>query len=207
MGWYDIFSLTYDAQLEKLYRPYREQLASKLGLQPGAQVLDVPCGTGQQFDLLVDAIGESGILFGIDRSKGMLRRAQKRVSRAGWNNVALLRADANEIELAALPGVGQQGLDAVVCALGLTAFDSWQQAFHRLFSLLRPGGRFAILDVFVNEHRFQTRMVEWLARADLSRKAWEPLAAASVGFERRETDAPVKTFGGTLYIATGLRPG
>lgn len=204
--WYDLFSLFYDRALEDLYRPFRAEAVDALRLQPGQAVLDVPCGTGQSLDLLAPAVGPSGRVVGIDTSSGMLRRAERRVRRAAWPNVTLLHADASKLDDGRVRSLaGPDGLDGVLCALGLTALPDWEPAFRTLFDLLRPGGRFVLFDVHASKRTRQTRSVELVARADLSREAWRPLEAACADFERRILPADPAVFGGDLYVASGAR--
>jgi S-adenosylmethionine-diacylgycerolhomoserine-N-methlytransferase len=87
--WYDLFSIFYDRALEDLYAPFRPAAVEALRLEPGATVLDVPCGTGQSLSLLAQAVGPAGTVLGVDRSGGMLQKARRRANRAGWNNVVL----------------------------------------------------------------------------------------------------------------------
>ena len=202
--WYDLFSLVYDRALEDLYAPFRPAAVEALRLTEGARVLDLPCGTGQSFDLLVPAVGPSGTVIGVDASRGMLRRAQRRVDRAGWGTVSLVHATAAEAGPARL---GVEGVDGVLCALGLTALPDWEAAFERLFEMLRPGGRFVLFDVHAAERTKETRLVELVARADLSREAWRPLEARCADFHREVLPADPAQFGGDLYVASGTKAG
>lgn len=204
--WYDLFSLFYDRALEDLYAPFRSAAVDALSLSDGACVLDLPCGTGQSLDFLMPAVGPSGRVLGVDASRGMLRRARRRAGRAGWINVTLRHARAAEVDAAMLTeALDQPDVDGVLCALGLTALPDWEASFETLFSLVRPGGRFVLFDVYAAERTRETRSVEWVARADLSREAWRPLAERVDDFERTVLPADVKTFGGQLYVASGTR--
>ena len=202
--WYDLFSLVYDRALEDLYAPFRPAAVEALHLTEGARVLDLPCGTGQSFDLLVPAVGPTGAVLGVDASRGMLRRAQRRVDRAGWGTVSLVHATAAEAGPARL---GVEGVDGVLCALGLTALPDWEAAFERLFEMLRLGGRFVLFDVYAAERTTETRAVELVARADLSREAWRPLEARCADFSREVLPADPAQFGGDLYVASGTKAG
>ncbi|MAQ94982.1 MAG: hypothetical protein CMM84_15820 [Rhodothermaceae bacterium] len=207
--WYDLFSLFYDRALEDLYAPFRPAAVEALRLTEGARVLDLPCGTGQSFDLLVPAVGPTGAVLGVDESSGMLRRARRRADRAGWDTVSLIRATADEVDAQRL-GVAPEdadGLDGVLCALGLTALPNWEEAFDGLFALLRPGGRFVLFDVHAAERTKETRSVELVARADLSREAWRPLEARCADFHREVLPADPAQFGGDLYVASGTKAG
>ncbi|MCC6747107.1 MAG: methyltransferase domain-containing protein [Deltaproteobacteria bacterium] len=207
MRWYDVFSLFYDRSLEQTYRAYRVQAVERLRLAPGATVLDLACGTGQNFPALVEAVSPTGQVLGVDLSRGMLARARQRIARAGWKNVHLLEQDAQTLAEADLAEfTGGRPLDGALCTLGLTVIPDWRPVFEATFALLRSGGRYALLDVHAPERSFQTRMVELFARADVGRKVWEPLEALASDFTLEETDAPAKTVGGTLFVASGTRP-
>lgn len=207
MGWYDLFSRVYDKSLEPLYVQSRAAAVEALRLQPGQVVLDVPCGTGASFPGIREAIGEDGLLIGIDRSTGMLARARARIERAGWSNVVLGEADVHAIDDAMLAEIAGRkiAIDRVHVFLGLTAFDRWEEAFTRLWDVLAPGGRFVIVDVHAERPSFQGRMVNLVARADIRRRVWEPLEHVASGHERRELPS-LPQHGGTLVLAAGDKP-
>lgn len=205
--WYDLFSLFYDPALERLYAPFRPAVVDALRPPAGSRVLDFPCGTGQSFDALVPAVGSSGFVLGVDRSAGMLRKAGNHIRRAGWDNVVLRQADAEALDASLIQdALGTSTIDGVLCSLGLTAIPDWEDAFGRMFSLLRPGGRFVLFDVHAPERTWASRSVELTARADLSRRAWLPLEARCEDFTREVLPADMRTFGGELYIASGTKP-
>ena len=70
-----------------------------LGLKPGDTVLEVGAGTGRNFPYLVEAVGPSGTVIGVDASPGMLAEARKLIERNGWSNVELLQQDATQLEV------------------------------------------------------------------------------------------------------------
>ncbi len=113
----------------------------------------------------------------------------------------LAHVDALESELRRI----HTQLDGVLCALGLTALPDWEAAFTRLFSLLRPRGRFVLFDAFAAAKTFETRSVELVARAELSREVWRPLEAQCADFQRTVLPADVKKFGGELFVASGTK--
>lgn len=164
--WYNLFSLFYDRALEDLYAPFRTAAIDALRLSAGVAVLDVPCGTGQSFGPLVAAVGMTGAVVGIDNSRGMLRRARRRVGSAGWDNVIIQRASASDADAALVADMlGKPEVDAVLCALGLTALPRWEETFETLSALVRPGGRFVLFDVHASERTREARSVELVARA------------------------------------------
>ncbi|MFO0744889.1 MAG: class I SAM-dependent methyltransferase [Myxococcota bacterium] len=203
MGWYDYFSGFYDRSLEKLYRDARAAACEALALAPGLRVLDLPTGTGQSLDGLVAGVGEGGRVIGADLSTGMLKRATRRAERHGWSNVDTLRCDVHALTPELIPG---GAVDRLHVFLGMSTFPRPDEAFERLWSALRPGGRCVVVDVFTTRLGFQGRMVNLVARADIRRRSWEPLERVAEGFERRDLPS-LKKHGGTLFLAAGNKPG
>ncbi len=70
--------------LEPLYLifpPARRRAVAALGLKPGDTVLEIGAGTGRNFPYLVEAVGPSGTVIGVDASPGMLAEARKLIER------------------------------------------------------------------------------------------------------------------------------
>jgi ubiquinone/menaquinone biosynthesis C-methylase UbiE len=201
MAWYDVFSRFYDASLEPLYREHRQRAVDALRLHPGAVVVDLPCGTGQSFTTLAPALGETGRIVGVDLSPGMLREAKRRVERDGLARVSLVEKDARELtseDLGATP-------DRLLVFLGMTVFPDHEAVFAHLWSLLAPGGRCVLVDVHAEQPGFQGKMVEWLARADLRRRFWEPLERVGLDFVREDLPFDAK-HGGQIMMASANKP-
>ena len=203
--WYDFFSLFYDRALEKRYRSTRAEAVAALSATPGSLVLDVACGTGQNFPLLQQHIRQ-GMIIGVDLSGGMLRRAQQRVERAGWINVRLVQADMHTFDAGLLDQhAGRSTVDFVICALGMTVMDDWEGAFRRSYDLLRPGGRMVLFDAYAEQWVLQTTLSKIAAQADLSRRFWEPLEQAAADFQLVKLPGSPHEFGGRLYLASGTK--
>jgi ubiquinone/menaquinone biosynthesis C-methylase UbiE len=90
----------YDLELA-LFEPARRIAIERLAMKPGDVVIDVGCGTGLSFALLLDVIGAEGQIIGIEQSPDMLQRARKRVQEHGWANVALIQGAAEDADIAA----------------------------------------------------------------------------------------------------------
>ncbi len=118
----------------------RERIVELLGDLDGATVLDVGCGTGRNLPLLVPRVGPGGRVIAVDYSEGMLEKARARVRDQGWTNVELQRGDAVKLEGVSGP------VDAVVSAWCYGIVYDLDAALERALSLLRPGGRIAIMD-------------------------------------------------------------
>lgn len=202
MRWYDLFSRFYDGSLEKLYVEQRREAANALQLVPGMSVLDLPCGTGQSLDVLAPAVLPGGTVIGIDRSTGMLARADARAKKNGWSHVRLAEGDVATLDAAKL---GAPSVDRLHVFLGMTAFDDPDAAFERMWSVLKPGGRCVIVDAHAEKLGFQGRMVNLVAQADLRRRFWEPLERRATGFSRRDLPS-LPDHGGQIILAVGDKP-
>ena len=97
---------TYDLAVKVLYPliglkigEYRKKAVDYLNLNKGDLVVDLGCGTGLCFPLLMEKIGPNGKLLGVDISTEMLSVAEERVKSADWSNVELIHSDIEEFEL------------------------------------------------------------------------------------------------------------
>jgi len=78
---------------------YRRHTIDLLGDLDGATVLDIGCGTGLNFSLLVERVGERGKVIGVEYSAGMLEQARRRMQAdEGWRNIELVRGDAARLD-------------------------------------------------------------------------------------------------------------
>jgi demethylmenaquinone methyltransferase/2-methoxy-6-polyprenyl-1,4-benzoquinol methylase len=80
-------------------RGTHREAVKRLYLSPQQVVLDVACGTGLNFEAIQERIGRSGWLIGLDLSPDMLALARERVDAAGWENVTLIEAAAEDARL------------------------------------------------------------------------------------------------------------
>lgn len=119
-------------------RRLRERAIDGLGLSPGDAVVEMGCGTGANLPLLRERVGASGTVVGVDLTPGMLARARRRVERAGWRNVHLVRGDAGR------PPVARA--DAVLATFVVGMFDEPGPTVRGWTDLLGPGDRLALLD-------------------------------------------------------------
>ncbi len=209
MAWYDLFSTVYDWSVELIYRPYRSGVIRALELEAGQSVLDLACGTGPNHPHLVEAMSGQGLVFGVDFSGGMLKRARKRAKRRGWSNVFLLQRDARELTLADLEAACGEHVEiaGVVVTLGLSVIPDWESVFRATFNLLAPGGRYVIFDVHAERWVPQTWLVERLAQADPTRESWKALEQCCDHFSFEYLSGSPHLHGGRPFLASGCKPG
>jgi demethylmenaquinone methyltransferase/2-methoxy-6-polyprenyl-1,4-benzoquinol methylase len=129
--------------LEPLYLifpPARRRAVAALGLKAGDTVLEIGAGTGRNFPYLVEAVGPSGTIIGVDASPGMLAEAHKLIERNGWSNVELLQQDATRLEV-------DREVDGVLFSLSYSAMPEPRPALARAWERLRPSSRVVVLDM------------------------------------------------------------
>ena len=110
--YYDHFSRIYDrfAAMHSSDKQgsLREYLAEKIGVTEGCRVLDICTGTGSLLIVLKNKTGKSGLVVGIDFSRGMLEMAKRKTSH--MDRICLIRADASHLPFK------NETFDAVTCA-------------------------------------------------------------------------------------------
>ncbi len=110
-------------------------LAERLGVGPGATLLDIGSGTGIFLPLLLRKIGNQGVLVALDYAEEMLRKARvKDVS----DRICYLQGD-----VACLPFVSEI-FDACVCYSSFPHFQDKPKALQEMNRVLKEGGRLVI---------------------------------------------------------------
>ncbi len=171
----------------------RDRLITELDPPPGAQVLEIGCGTGR--NLIRIAQTYPGVdCFGIDVSNVMLETARRSIESAGLaGRIRLAQADAVTADPARLFGRGS--FDRVMISYALSMIPPWRQALAHAASLIGPRGSLCLVDFGDQAGMptwFRVLLFRWLgwfhvaARTDLKPEL-EQLAARA-GLELRICD-------------------
>lgn len=135
---YDLLNRVLSGGLDALWR--RRAIAS-LGLRGGETVLDLCAGTA---DLAVAARrGRRGArrVVGVDFSAQMLRHGARKLARRGApDSIWLVQGDAMRVP------IRSGSVDAATIAFGIRNVETPALVFQDVLRVLRPGGRFAMLE-------------------------------------------------------------
>lgn len=131
-------------RIESLYRlgdavRRRRIVRGALGAASGERILDVGCGPGFYCAELLEEVGPSGAVVGVDGSPPMLELAARRC--IGYDNVEFHEADA-----VSLP-VENASFDAALCVQVLEYVADATAGLAALHRALRPGGRVVVWDI------------------------------------------------------------
>lgn len=125
-------ALAYDWLVASPSKALRRAAIERLLLRTGDRVLDLGCGTGLSLPLLRGAVGETGLVYGVELSPEMVVRARRRVAAAGWRNVRLIEGDAESFEL-------PEPIQGILCFFTHDILLS-ATALPRAIGMLSPGG-------------------------------------------------------------------
>lgn len=117
------------------FQRYRHMIVDALPLRQGDVVIDVGCGTGLCFSMLVDKVGPRGRVVGVDASPDMAAQAMQRVTHEGWSNVDIMEVPITQARIAV----------AADAALFCAVHDILQSdaALRTVVGQLRPGASVA----------------------------------------------------------------
>jgi len=114
--------------------PYRSILIKNLNLTIGSSVLDMACGTGLNFPLLLEAVGSRGRIVGVDNSEKTLKLAKNRIARQNWNNVSINKMDGPEFN-------GEMLFDAALCTFAIEIISPYRETIKTMIDSVKAKGR------------------------------------------------------------------
>ena len=177
------------------------QAIEQLRLEPGDTVIDLGTGTGWNLSRLVEVVGPSGTVIGVDISPAMLEKAHQRIARHDLVGVELIEADINTYEPPKPP-------NGIISTYAIEMLPDYQIVIPRYVNSLADGGRIVTTGL-----RHPERWPAWLiaagtalislfgvSRAYRNHRPWEIIQNHTSETTYREA------LNGVTYLAAGTKP-
>lgn len=136
---------TYDAAAESFDEPalsfwdrFGRATVERLGLRPGAVVLDACAGSGASALPAAERVHPGGKVVAVDLADNLLALARAKAERLGIGNLETRQADIEALDYP--PGA----FDAVIIVFGLFFLPDMAAGTAALWRLVRPGGQLAV---------------------------------------------------------------
>ncbi|HLP15250.1 MAG TPA: methyltransferase domain-containing protein [Bacteroidota bacterium] len=113
--------------------------------QTGEVCIDLGCGKGTDLIRLREAVGEHGLVVGIDVSEGMLAKAARTIEKFGYANVRLVRSELEHLQ------IESRTADLVISNCTINHAQDKRRVWAEVKRVLKKGGRFVVSDIYSSE--------------------------------------------------------
>jgi SAM-dependent methyltransferase len=127
------------ASIRDWLRDATDAMLEMAGVRPGARVLDVAAGAGDQTLDIARRVGPSGFVLATDLSSRILELAAAKVRNAGYANAEFQIGDGESLK------VVEASFDSAICRLGLMFFPDPGRGLSEMARALKPGGRACVM--------------------------------------------------------------
>jgi arsenite methyltransferase len=110
--------------------------------QNGEVCVDLGSGRGTDVLRLAEKVGDSGFVYGIDLSDGMIHKAQSMANKLGVQNVKYIQSDLESIP------IESKSVDLVISNCTINHASDKQKVWNEIVRILKKGGRFVISDIY-----------------------------------------------------------
>ena len=156
---YNRMSRWYDLLSNRFERKFRDTGLSMLEATGGETILEIGFGTGHSIVALARAVGNTGMVYGIDISDGMLQIANNGVIKAGLTETAHLeRGDAMQLPFK------EEFFDAIFMSFTLELFHSTEipAVLSQCRRALKKDGRICVVSLSKKEEPgFMVKLYLW----------------------------------------------
>lgn len=110
-------------------------------IKEGDTVIDLGSGAGNDCFVARNECGASGKVYGVDFSEDMINRAKSNVEKLGYDNVAFIQGDIDNIP------IEDETADVVISNCVLNLVPDKRKVYAEIMRVLKQGGHFSISDV------------------------------------------------------------
>ena len=111
----------------------------------GEVCVDLGSGRGTDVMRLAEKVGETGFVYGIDLSDGMISKAVATAERLGVKNVKFIQSPLEKLNLE------DKVADLVISNCTINHAADKQVVWNEIFRILKKGGRFVVSDIYASE--------------------------------------------------------
>jgi len=134
---WDSSAYIYSREVERIrfYQTTNHALITAGKIQPGMILVDLACGTGFTIRKILDAVGPSTTIYGVEQSREMLAQAQRTIT---TETVHFIHAGAEDFA-SHIPKL----VDRVICNAAFFLFPNINAVLDEIRTVLKPEGLFA----------------------------------------------------------------
>jgi arsenite methyltransferase len=108
----------------------------------GEVCVDLGSGRGTDAMRLAETVGNSGFVYGIDITEGMLQKARNTAEHLGVTNISFISSPLEKISL------DNNIADLVISNCTINHSSDKQSVWNEVFRILKKGGRFVVSDIY-----------------------------------------------------------
>lgn len=110
--------------------------------KPGETCVDLGSGRGTDVLRMADMVGESGFVYGVDVSEGMLQKAKKNAGKLGVSNVKFIKSELEDIKLSS------DTVNLLISNCTINHASDKLQVWNEIERILKKSGRFVVSDIY-----------------------------------------------------------
>ena len=108
----------------------------------GEVCVDLGSGRGTDVLRMAELVGETGFVYGIDISDGMIAKAQQTALNIGVSNVRFIQCPLEKLDLT------DETVDLTVSNCTINHAENKQEVWNEIYRITKFGGRFVVSDIY-----------------------------------------------------------